>query len=57
MHECQLKVSRVYAGLRVFMADVFIDVLKTDMDRPVEIHRFLVHKVDGKHLSSHAEKK
>ena len=39
------------------MADVFIDVLKTDMDRPVEIHRFLVHKADGKHLSSHAEKK
>ncbi len=39
------------------MADVFIDVLKTDMDRPVEIHRFLVHKADGKHLSSHVEKK
>lgn len=45
------------AGLRVFMADVFIDVLKTDMDRPVEIHRFLVHQGSGKHLSSHAEKK
>lgn len=48
---------KVAAGLRVFMADVFIDMLKTDMDRPVEIHRFLVHKSDGKHLSSRNEKK
>lgn len=44
-------------GLRVFMADVYIDMLKTDMDRPVELHRFLVHRSDGTCLSTYAEKK
>ena len=44
-------------GLRVFMADVYIDVLKTDIDRPVEYHRFLVHKADGKPLTTRSEKK
>ncbi len=39
------------------MADVYIDMLKTDMERPVELHRFLVHRADGSCLATFAEKK
>lgn len=39
------------------MAEVSMDVLKTDIDRPVELHKFLVHRADGKHLASQSEKK
>lgn len=39
------------------MADVYIDVLKNDVNRPVELHRFLIHRPDGKRLQSAAEKK
>jgi len=39
------------------MADVYIDVQKSDMERPVELHRFLVHRSDGTCLGTFAEKK
>lgn len=45
------------AGLCVFMADVYIDVLNKEFDRPVELHRFLIHKPDGKRLASTAERR
>lgn len=39
------------------MADVYIDVVKSDIERPVELHRFLIHRPDGKRLETQAEKK
>ena len=44
--------------LRVFMADVYIESPVGDAEqRPQELHRFLVHCVDGCRLSSSAEKR
>ena len=43
-------------GLCVFMADVYIDVVQSDTERPVELHRFLIHRADGTRLRTAAEK-
>ena len=55
--------SALRAGLCVFMADVYMEAPQAGeqagapLERPQELHRFLVHGPDGRRLESVAEKK